>query len=88
VTSASSLLPYLPLELLSTLGFDLTNAFSVLFPLFFCLRLLQAVEATKNVELGNKELTQAIQRNSSSRTFLMLFLFVLTFSIIFLDWYS
>ncbi|XP_059462725.1 syntaxin-81 [Corylus avellana] len=48
----------------------------------------QAVEATKNVELGNKELTQAIQRNSSSRTFLMLFLFVLTFSIIFLDWYS
>lgn len=48
----------------------------------------QAVEATKNVELGNKELTQAIQRNSSSRTFLLLFLFVLTFSILFLDWYS
>ncbi|KAG2685524.1 hypothetical protein I3760_10G129100 [Carya illinoinensis] len=48
----------------------------------------QAVEATMNVELGNKELTQAIQRNSSSRTFLILFLFVLTFSIIFLDWYS
>lgn len=48
----------------------------------------QAVEATSNVELGNKELSQAIQRNSSSRTFLLLFLFVLTFSIIFLDWYS
>ncbi|XP_022133683.1 syntaxin-81 [Momordica charantia] len=48
----------------------------------------QAVEATKNVELGNKELSQAIQRNSSSRTFLILFLFVLTFSILFLDWYS
>ncbi|TKY44703.1 Syntaxin-81 protein [Spatholobus suberectus] len=48
----------------------------------------QAVEATKNVELGNKELSQAIQRNSSSRTFLLLFLFVLTFSILFLDWYS
>ncbi|KAI4317368.1 hypothetical protein L6164_025241 [Bauhinia variegata] len=48
----------------------------------------QAVEATKNVELGNKELSQAIQRNSSSRTFLLLFLFVLTFSVIFLDWYS
>ncbi|KAJ0250377.1 Syntaxin-81 [Hirschfeldia incana] len=30
----------------------------------------QAVEATKNVELGNKELSQAIKRNSSSRTFL------------------
>lgn len=48
----------------------------------------QAVEATSNVELGNKELSQAIQRNSSSRTFLLLFLFVLTFSILFLDWYS
>lgn len=48
----------------------------------------QAVEATKNVELGNKELSQAVQRNSSSRTFLLLFLFVLTFSILFLDWYS
>ncbi|KAH9620476.1 hypothetical protein KSS87_017963 [Heliosperma pusillum] len=48
----------------------------------------QAVEATNNVELGNKELSQAIDRNSSSRTFLLLFLFVLTFSILFLDWYS
>lgn len=48
----------------------------------------QAVEATHNVQLGNKELAQAIQRNSSSRTFLVLFLFVLTFSILFLDWYS
>ncbi|KAM0067281.1 hypothetical protein Hdeb2414_s0002g00059171 [Helianthus debilis subsp. tardiflorus] len=48
----------------------------------------QAVEATKNVEMGNKELTQAIQRNSSSRTFLLLFLVVLTFSVLFLDWYS
>ncbi|KAK2637443.1 hypothetical protein Ddye_032235 [Dipteronia dyeriana] len=46
----------------------------------------QAVEATKNVELGNKEISKAIQRNSSSRTFLLLFLFVLTFSILFLDW--
>ncbi|XP_057981739.1 syntaxin-81 [Malania oleifera] len=48
----------------------------------------QAIEATKNVELGNKELSQAIQRNKGSRTFLLLFLFVLTFSILFLDWYS
>lgn len=48
----------------------------------------QAVEATNNVEQGNKELSQAIKRNSSSRTFLLLFLFVLTFSILFLDWYS
>ncbi|XWS74865.1 hypothetical protein CRYUN_Cryun01aG0034800 [Craigia yunnanensis] len=48
----------------------------------------QVVEATKNVELGNKELSQAIQRDSSGRTFLLLFLFVLTFSILFLDWYN
>ncbi|KAL9230180.1 hypothetical protein vseg_005566 [Gypsophila vaccaria] len=48
----------------------------------------QAIEATQNVELGNKELSQAIERNSSSRTFLLLFLFVLTFSVLFLDWYS
>ncbi|KAL8521877.1 hypothetical protein ACS0TY_012147 [Phlomoides rotata] len=48
----------------------------------------QAVEATTNVELGNKELSQAIQRNSSSRTFILLFLFVLTFSVLFLDSYS
>lgn len=48
----------------------------------------QAIEATKNVELGNKELSQAIQRNSGSRTFLLLFLFVLTFSVLFLDWYN
>ncbi|KAK9742373.1 hypothetical protein RND81_03G167900 [Saponaria officinalis] len=48
----------------------------------------QAIEATHNVELGNKELSQAIERNNSSRTFLLLFLFVLTFSVLFLDWYS
>ncbi|KAL6126062.1 hypothetical protein ACLB2K_074113 [Fragaria x ananassa] len=45
----------------------------------------RAVEATHNVDLGNKELSKAIQRNTSSRTFLLLFLFVLTFSILFLD---
>ncbi|KAJ0980928.1 hypothetical protein J5N97_009183 [Dioscorea zingiberensis] len=48
----------------------------------------QAVAATMNVERGNKELSQAIQRNNSSKTFLILFMVVLTFSILFLDWYS
>ncbi|KAG9458277.1 hypothetical protein H6P81_002785 [Aristolochia fimbriata] len=48
----------------------------------------QAIEATHNVEKGNKELSQAIERNRGSRAFLLLFLFVLTFSILFLDWYS
>ncbi|CAI9295917.1 unnamed protein product [Lactuca saligna] len=45
----------------------------------------QAVEATKNVEMGNKELSQAIERNSSSRVFLLLFIAVFTFTILFLD---
>ncbi|KAJ4979384.1 hypothetical protein NE237_010164 [Protea cynaroides] len=49
---------------------------------------IRSVEATKNVEMGNKELSQAIQRHSSGGTFLLLFLFVLSFSIMFLDWYS
>ncbi|XP_021866533.1 syntaxin-81-like [Spinacia oleracea] len=48
----------------------------------------QAVEATKNVVLGNKELTQAIQRNSSSRIFNVLFVVVLIFAVLFLDWYN
>ncbi|KAI3915683.1 hypothetical protein MKX01_015508 [Papaver californicum] len=48
----------------------------------------QAVEATNNVDMGNREFRQAIDRNSTSRTFLLLFLFVPTFSVLFLDWYS
>lgn len=48
----------------------------------------QAVEATENVNEGNKELRKAIQRNSSSRTFLLLFLVVLPLSLLFLDWYQ
>ncbi|CAH1430661.1 unnamed protein product [Lactuca virosa] len=48
----------------------------------------QAVEATKNVEMGNKELSQAIERNSSSRVILLLFIAVFTFTILFLDWYD
>ncbi|GAB2212453.1 hypothetical protein Drorol1_Dr00020419 [Drosera rotundifolia] len=51
-------------------------------------KISKAVEATGNMELGNKELSQAIQWNNSRRTFILLFLFVLTFSILFLDWYS
>ncbi|KAK9156438.1 hypothetical protein Sjap_003918 [Stephania japonica] len=48
----------------------------------------QAVEATKNVEMGNKELSQAIDRNRSGRTFTVLFFIVLILSVFFLDWYS
>lgn len=48
----------------------------------------QAVAATENVEKGNKELSQAIKRNSCSRTLLVFFMFVPTFSLLFLHWYS
>lgn len=48
----------------------------------------QAVEATANVNEGNKELTKAIERNSSSRVFLLLFLVVLPLALLFLDWYQ
>ncbi|XP_057868939.1 syntaxin-81 isoform X2 [Cryptomeria japonica] len=48
----------------------------------------QAIEATQNVDKGNKELAKAIQRNSSSRTFLLLFLVVLPLALLFLDWYQ
>eukprot|EP01018_Ginkgo_biloba_P009324 Gb_05891 [translate_table: standard] len=48
----------------------------------------QAIEATQNVQKGNKELAKAIERNSSSRTFLLLFLVVLPLSLLFLDWYQ
>ncbi|CAN6461657.1 unnamed protein product [Victoria cruziana] len=48
----------------------------------------QAVQATSNVVLGNKELSKAIERNRSSRTFLLLFFIVLPLSLLFLDWYQ
>ncbi|XP_011628097.1 syntaxin-81 [Amborella trichopoda] len=48
----------------------------------------QAVEATNNVERGNTELSKAIERNSSSRTFLLLVLLVLPLALLFLDWYQ
>lgn len=74
-----------PLVEVPVLGLYYITSLIFLYPTFL---FTQAVEATKNVELGNKELSQAIRRNTSSRTFLLLFLFVLTFSILFLDWYS
>ncbi|CAH1447204.1 unnamed protein product [Lactuca virosa] len=48
----------------------------------------QAVEATKNVEMGNKELTQAIQRNKSCKVFLLLFVAAFTIAFLFVDLYN
>ncbi|GBG79540.1 hypothetical protein CBR_g29687 [Chara braunii] len=47
-----------------------------------------AVEATHNVDMGNKEIVKTISRNSTSRVFLLLFFMVLIFTILFLDWYK
>ncbi|KAF6171623.1 hypothetical protein GIB67_030389 [Kingdonia uniflora] len=49
--------------------------------------LLQVVEATNNVDRGNKELDKAVKNNSSYRTFTLFFLFVLIFLVLILDWY-
>ncbi|KAH7293780.1 hypothetical protein KP509_28G042100 [Ceratopteris richardii] len=48
----------------------------------------QALDATENVVKGNKEIRKAIERSKSSRTFLLLFLFVLPFALLFLHWYN
>eukprot|EP00250_Pteridium_aquilinum_P005278 c15396_g1_i1 orf=398-1000(+) len=48
----------------------------------------QALDATENVEKGNKEIRKAIDRTNSSRTFLLLFFFVLPLALLFLHWYK
>lgn len=48
----------------------------------------QALEATNNVNKGNKEMKKAIERSSSNRTFLILFLVVLPLAVLFLHWYQ
>lgn len=53
-----------------------------------CLSLLQAVEATNNLDKGNKELSKSQQRNSSSRLYIILIFTVLTVTLLFLDWYN
>ncbi|KAL3688506.1 hypothetical protein R1sor_014815 [Riccia sorocarpa] len=48
----------------------------------------QALDATTFVEKGNKELTKAIKRSSSSRLYIVLVMTVLTLTLLFLDWYQ
>lgn len=48
----------------------------------------QALDATSNIEKGNKELKKAIRRSSSSRLYILLVMIVLTLSLLFLDWYQ
>lgn len=47
-----------------------------------------ATATTENVKDGNEELRKAIQRNASIRVYILFFLLVMSFSLLFLDWYN
>ncbi|XP_017890610.1 syntaxin-18 [Ceratina calcarata] len=46
------------------------------------------VASTENVKEANDQIRQAIQRNAGLRVWILLFLLVMSFSLLFLDWYN
>lgn len=48
----------------------------------------QVVGATENVKDANEQIRQAIQRNAGLRVWVLFFLLVMSFSLLFLDWYN
>ncbi|XP_018323396.1 syntaxin-18 [Agrilus planipennis] len=46
------------------------------------------VSATDNMKYANEQIRQAIQRNAGLRIWLLFFLLVMSFSLLFLDWYN
>lgn len=46
------------------------------------------VGTTENVREANEQLRQAIQRNAGLRVYILFFLLVMSFSLLFLDWYN
>lgn len=46
------------------------------------------VGATENVRDANEQIKQAIQRNAGLRVYVLFFLIVMSFSLLFLDWYN
>uniref|UniRef100_A0A1L8DV51 Syntaxin-18 n=1 Tax=Nyssomyia neivai TaxID=330878 RepID=A0A1L8DV51_9DIPT len=46
------------------------------------------VGATENVRDANEQIKQAIQRNAGLRVWILFFLLVMSFSLLFLDWYN
>lgn len=46
------------------------------------------VGSTENVKDANEQIRQAIQRNAGLRVFILFFLVVMSFSLLFLDWYN
>lgn len=47
-----------------------------------------AVASTENVKDGNEEIRKAIQSNASMRVYILFFLLVMSFTLLFLDWYN
>ncbi|GBN33168.1 Syntaxin-18 [Araneus ventricosus] len=43
---------------------------------------------TENIKEGNEELREAMKKNAGFRVYILFFLIVLSFSLLFLDWYS
>jgi len=47
-----------------------------------------AMATTENIKDGNEELRKAIQNQASVRVYVLFFLLVMSFSLLFLDWYN
>lgn len=46
------------------------------------------IGATENVKDGNEQVKQSIQRNAGLRVYVLFFLIVMSFTLLFLDWYN
>lgn len=46
------------------------------------------VGATENIKDANEQIKQAIQRNAGLRVWVLFFLIVMSFALLFLDWYN
>lgn len=46
------------------------------------------VGATENIRDANEQIKQAIQRNAGLRVWVLFFLIVMSFTLLFLDWYN
>lgn len=46
------------------------------------------VDSTENMKDANEQIRQAIQRNAGLRVYVLFFLLVMSFSLLFLDWYN
>lgn len=46
------------------------------------------IGATENIRDANEQINQAIQRNAGLRVYILFFLIVMSFTLLFLDWYN